>query len=48
LEPLLADLPRTAERITWRDRLAAASAAASFTNLVMLAHVSLLRAGPNR
>jgi hypothetical protein len=36
LEPLLADLPRTAERITRRDRLAAASAAASFTNLVML------------
>jgi len=33
---LLADLPRTAERITWRDRLAAASAATSLTNLMLL------------
>jgi hypothetical protein len=30
LQPLLADLPRTAERITLRDRLATASAATSF------------------
>jgi hypothetical protein len=36
LHPLLADLPGTAERITWRDRLAAASAATSFTNLMLL------------
>jgi hypothetical protein len=36
LQPLLADLPRTAERITWRDRLAAASAATSLTNLMLL------------
>jgi hypothetical protein len=36
LQPLLAGLPRAAERITWRDRLAAASAATSWTQLVMV------------
>jgi len=36
LQPLLADLPRTAERISWRDRLAAASATTSPSQLMML------------
>jgi hypothetical protein len=36
LQPLLAGLPRATERITWRDRLAAASALTSMTQLVML------------
>jgi hypothetical protein len=36
LQPLLAQLPPTADRITLRDRLTAASAANSFTQLMML------------
>jgi hypothetical protein len=36
LQPLLADLRRTVERITWRDRLAAASTTMSLTHLFML------------
>ena len=36
LQPLLAGLPRAAERITWRDRLAAASAVTSWTQLLMV------------
>jgi hypothetical protein len=36
LQPLLAGLPRATERITWRDRLAAASAVTSWTQLAMV------------
>jgi hypothetical protein len=36
LQPLLTDLPPAAERITWGDRLATASAATSYPTLVIL------------
>jgi hypothetical protein len=36
LQPLLAGLPPTAERITWRDRLAVASAVTSMSHLLLL------------
>jgi hypothetical protein len=42
LQPLLADLPPTAERITWRDRLTAASAATSYPTLVILGLTSMV------